>query len=272
MRLLMNAASETQARGRLDHALAASSGEERTRLQAVAALWAHLPDAWNLLEVVLGEARHDPSAASPEEAVAAWARTFDRLAERAPEAGVALYSLGDPGLLDRASRDIVDALQGWGDVAPGRLVLDLGCGIGRLCRPLSALGAEVVGVDVSAGMLLQARRRCAGSGVLGFVRLSGRDLAAFAVSSFDLVLAVDVFPYLNLARKAVARRHVEDIARLLRPGGRLVIANFSYPGDDRRDADELSAWLEPVGMALVAEPSRPFALWDGLVFRAQRAR
>ena len=243
------------------------------RIAAVGELWARLPDAWSLLSGVLDDARHDApamgEAASADATVASWTRIFDLLAVRAPEACVALYTLGDADLLERASREIVDALQRWGDLRPGMRVLDLGCGIGRLSGLIAASEAEVLGVDVSGGMLSQARRRCAVQPRAHFARLSGHDLAALADASFDLVLAVDVFPYLVLAGDTVARRHVMDIARVLRGGGRLVLANLSYRGDDQLDKAGLQGWLTEAGMTLLSPPARPFALWDGLGCRAE---
>ena len=86
--------------------------------------------------------------------------------------------------------------------------------------PLLARSCRVaVGIDVSAGMLTEARRRCTGFSNLLLVRSSGRDLKMFADGSFDLVLAVDSFPYLNLS--GIAEPIFAELARLLAPGGDL---------------------------------------------------
>ena len=50
------------------------------------------------------------------------------------------------------------------DVAPRR-ALDFGCGVGRVLIPLAARCGEVVGVDVSEGMLAEAKRNCADRGI-----------------------------------------------------------------------------------------------------------
>ena len=57
--------------------------------------------------------------------------------------------------------------QGWGtepvalmpDGLAGQRILDQGCGLGVACRYLAGLGARVVGLDLSSGMLVRARRR-----------------------------------------------------------------------------------------------------------------
>jgi SAM-dependent methyltransferase len=267
IRLLGCASSEDEARTILD---AASSEADHAgeRLAAVRAVWLRHPGAHTLVRDVLSDAKHVPATGRPDVGVAGWADTFDRLAARHPEAGVALYALGDPALLAAATGELVDALMAWGDVRTGGRVLDLGCGIGRLAKPLVASGAVVMGADISEGMLREARLRVAAAGLaLPLVRVAGRDLAAFADASFDTVLAIDMFPYLVLAGGGLAARHVAEAARVLRPGGRLVIANVSYRGTDETDIADLAAWSAPSGLELLAPPARPFTAWDGLVFR-----
>ena len=58
-------------------------------------------------------------------------RLFDRLVATNAEASVALYSLGEPGLLDAATLEVVELLERLGVLGPERQVLDIGCGIGR---------------------------------------------------------------------------------------------------------------------------------------------
>ena len=94
----------------------------------------------------------------------------------------------------------------------GRRVLDLGCGKGRFARSLMALGAEVVGLDLSAGMLAEA-------GGLLRVRGSARRLP-FDGGRFDAVLAVEVFEH--LAPQAIDRV-CREVLRVLEPGGTFVV-------------------------------------------------
>lgn len=103
-----------------------------------------------------------------------------------------------------------------GGLAPGRRALELGCGTGLFLEQVArASRADVTGLDLSSDLLAQARRRCAG--LLG-VRLArgNAERAPFPDGSFDVVYGSSVLHHLDTA--AVAR----EIARLLRPGGRLV--------------------------------------------------
>jgi SAM-dependent methyltransferase len=200
------------------------------------------------------------------DAVATIRDQFDRAVAIAPEASVALYSLGSPEILDRAACEIVTRLGHWGMLRADSSVLDIGCGIGRIEHVLAPRVGAITGIDVSPGMIAEARRRCWNLSNLSFAVCDGRDLAGFAENSFDLILAVDTFPYLFAADPAIAAAHIRDAARLLRPRGNLVILNASYRGDadaDRRDIAELARLY---GFTVERAGSRDFTLWDGLAF------
>ncbi len=198
--------------------------------------------------------------------VARIAAFFDRAVAHSPEAGVALYSLGDPAILAAATAEAVRWLDGAGLLPPGADVLDLGCGFGRVAAALSPRCRSVLGLDVSAGMVAEARRRHAGLPNARFEATPGQDLSALPAGAFDLVLAVDSFPY--LVQAGVAEAHVAGAARALRPGGALAALNLSYRGDPGRDRADAARWAEAHGMALEVAGATPFALWvAAFVFR-----
>ncbi|GAA0586888.1 class I SAM-dependent methyltransferase [Craurococcus roseus] len=201
--------------------------------------------------------------------VARIAAFFDRAVSHSPEAAVALYSLGDPGILAAATAEAVRWLEGADLLRPGADVLDLGCGFGRVAAALSPRCRSVLGLDVSAGMVAEARRRHAGLPNARFETTPGLDLSALPAGVFDLVLAVDSFPY--LVQAGVADAHVAGAARALRAGGALAALNLSYRGDPDRDRADAARWAEAHGMALEVAGATPFALWDGAVFAFRRA-
>ncbi|WP_228389496.1 demethylmenaquinone methyltransferase [Cumulibacter manganitolerans] len=125
------------------------------------------------------------------------------------------------GGLDRAWRSATrKALQ----LHPGERVLDLACGTGVSTVELSKSGAYAVGADLSFGMLAAGLRGSA-------VQRSGVPLIAgdalhlpFADAAFDAVTIS--FGLRNVVRTEEALR---EMARVVRPSGRLVVCEFSRP-------------------------------------------
>lgn len=104
-----------------------------------------------------------------------------------------------------------------GEHVQGKKALDFGCGTGRSTRFLRALGFDVVGVDIAAPMLAQARER----DPQGEYRLvPDGDLRSLASDAYDLVLSVFTFDNIPTMEKKVAL--FRSLARLLTTGGRIV--------------------------------------------------
>lgn len=196
---------------------------------------------------------------------------FDRAVAVSPEASVALYSLGTEATLERATAEITDCLRRWDLLGRNRTVLDIGCGIGRIERALAPEVAAITGIDISAGMIEEARRRWRKIANVAFRRCSGTDLADFGEATFDLILAVDSFPYLVAADPAIAARHVADAARLLRPGGALVIFNYSYSGDLAVDRAAVAQLAARYGLAVQRSGTRDLSLWDAATFLLRKS-
>ena len=248
MRLLMNAASPEAARATLRRAEA--------RIGPMAEVEALLTgEAFTTLKDVLAAVDRE-RAATPAD----WGRAFDRACAVSPTASVALYTLGDPERLRAATEEVVAWLALQGVLGPGRRVLEIGCGAGRFVEALAPHVGFVAGLDVSPLMAAEARRQARARANAAVVRTAGRDLSAFAGDSLDLVLAVDSFPY--LVKAGVAEAHLDDAARVLRPGGELVILNWSY-----------EAPYEPpptMGLEPVALSGRELRLWEGVGFRLRK--
>lgn len=193
-----------------------------------------------------------------------WAAEFDRAVAVSSEASVALYSFGDPLLLRTITEELVGKLVLWGAVRPHARVLDYGCGIGRVTQQLAAHAREVVGVDISMGMLREARARLCN---LANVELRHAQalLADKTVTRFDLILLVDVCPYLADATPLLA-----ELSSRLTPGASLIVMNWSYglrPAQQRARARSFARQHE---LVVVQAGTSEFDLWDGLVFHFRK--
>lgn len=195
---------------------------------------------------------------------------FDDLARTAPEAGVAIYSLGDPKLLDAATAELAAQIESWIPLA-GRTLLDFGCGIGRLAVALAPCCGKVVGIDLSPGMIAEAEQRAAGIADLSFRCVDAERLAIFEPASFDVIVAADSFPYLVALGEAAFARQLGELARLLRPGGDLLVFNWSYRGEPDRDIADARRLAPALGLDLLRAGEHPFRIWDASAFHLRRA-
>ncbi|MEP6943085.1 MAG: methyltransferase domain-containing protein [Betaproteobacteria bacterium] len=208
----------------------------------------------------------DRPAESVEHGIAFCRRLFDWSVAQSSESSVALYSLGNPAILEAATREVVELLVARGWVTSAREVLEIGCGIGRFEQALSPHVRSITGIDVSPRMIEEARQRSAELGNVSLLACTGHDLAPFADASFDLVMAVDSFPYLVQSGMALVERHFEEARRVLRPGGDLVIFEFSYRGDLGRDRDDVSRLAGAHDFTVRDNGTRALSLWDGVLF------
>jgi tocopherol O-methyltransferase len=149
------------------------------------------------------------------------------------------------GYTDDSTRGHTDALKNMNRVLaervkiqPGERVLDAGCGIGGSSLWLAAeRSADVVGITLAAKQVEMARGYAARRGLSDQVHFEQADFTAtpFPDASFDIVWAVESL--CHAPRKAAFYR---EAARLLRPGGRVVVADFVRAA---RPLDRTGEWL-----------------------------
>lgn len=128
-------------------------------------------------------------------------------------------------------------------VLAGRVALDAldaGCGTGFLTFELAARGHHVTGIDFAPAMLAEARRKAAGRGVSVSFEQADAEQLSFASASFDLVMSRHLLWTLPHPEAAI-----DEWIRVLRPGGRLVVADSQFdpgalappPGSARASAE-----------------------------------
>ena len=242
---------------------------QRQRLDELRQLLASRRERCEGLEPLL---RADPpNDEAGQDSVSGWARFFDAAVAQSAPASVALYSLGDPELLRAATAEVAGYFAEQGLLGPARRILQIGCGIGRFEAVLAPLVAEAHGIDISPGMIDAARQHCAGLINVHLACCSGKDLARFEDASLDMVYAVDSFPYLHESSGALLDTHFAETARVLAPGGDLLILNFSYRNDPEQDSRDIKGLAGVHGFEVLIDGAQPFRLWDGRVWRLRLA-
>jgi ubiquinone/menaquinone biosynthesis C-methylase UbiE len=96
------------------------------------------------------------------------------------------------------------------------VVLEIGCGTGRVLQHLSGFYREVHGIDISSEMVKQGELRLGHLPNVHFHHGNGYDLEPFADDSFDLVYSSFVFQH---TPKTTAYNYLLETGRVLRPGG-----------------------------------------------------
>ncbi len=212
----------------------------------------------------------------PEPDTIAMSRRWDELARRDSRFFIATDETDwDEATFFASGRGVVEQVMVWvGDDAPRGRMLEIGCGLGRMLIHFAERYTEAHGIDVSAAMIEQAGSRTLPENVHLHVG-SGRDLAAIATGSVDLVYSALVFQH--IADPGVIDDYLRETARVLSPGGRAVVHFDTRPGSVlerlykslpdpllprthrrfirryRRDADHLRARMRAAGLGIADE-------------------
>ncbi len=114
---------------------------------------------------------------------------------------------------------VVDDLQTLvGDFDPKNLiVLEIGCGIGRMTRYLAEVFKEIHGVDISGNMIQKAKSRLEGVSNAYCYETNGTDLSVFPNEIFHLVFSFIVFQH--IPSKKVIMNYLREVHRVLKTGG-----------------------------------------------------
>ena len=139
-----------------------------------------------------------------------------------------------------------------------KTALDVGCGEGRFCRMLADLGIATVGVDPVETMIQEARVRHSG----GTYHVGFAESLPCEYDAFDLVVA-----YLSLIDIDDLDAAVAQMTRVLKPGGRLLIANLSSFATSsasfgKRYCRDTGEELRPLGEYL--KEGKMWFEWDGI--------
>jgi cyclopropane fatty-acyl-phospholipid synthase-like methyltransferase len=144
------------------------------------------------------------------------------------------------GYWKKDTRNFAEALEntnkymaGLAGIKKGDHVLDAGCGVGGSSFYLARdRNARVTGITLSEKQLDFAKKKCNELKLQGQVDFLLGDFSktSFEDSSFDVVWAIESFIHVE-KKKALAK----EVARILKPAGRLIIADYFKPDDQQKD-------------------------------------
>jgi SAM-dependent methyltransferase len=115
-------------------------------------------------------------------------------------------------------------------------VLEVGCGLGRLLRPMSERVARATGVDISGEMIARAAQALADRPNVRLVRTDG-DFPGTPDASLDLVYSFVVFQH--VPSRAAVSRYFAEAGRVLRAGG---VLRFQADGRPRDPLEPIDTW------------------------------
>ena len=135
-------------------------------------------------------------------------------------------------------------------VHAGDEVLDVATGTGNAAIPAAATGARVTGLDIAPGLLDIARARTAHAGVTVELVEGDAEALPFADATFDVVISTLGVQFAPHHEPTAA-----EVARVLRPGGRIALCNWTPQGYIGRFFSTLSPYM-PAPPAGVSPPPR----------------
>jgi MOSC domain-containing protein YiiM/SAM-dependent methyltransferase len=169
--------------------------------------------------------------------------TIHPAAARGFEAGADIYERARPDYPSDAVQTIVERL----DLRPGRTVLELGAGTGKLTRLLVPSGARIVALEPVAGMRAKLAT-IVGDGDGVEIVDGTAEAIPLPAASVDAVVVAQAFHWFD------AIRALSEIHRVLRPGGRLLLAW------NRRD--ESVPWVRGMGDRIRTLAGDEPQVWD----------
>lgn len=111
------------------------------------------------------------------------------------------------------------------ELKPGTRMLDVGCGAGQIAIPAARAGVHVTGVDIAANLIEQARARAKAEGVEAQFDEGDAEMLPYQDASFDVVVSLIGAMFAPRPDMVAA-----ELVRVCRPGGRIVMANWTPEG------------------------------------------
>ena len=155
-------------------------------------------------------------------------KVWSALSTTHDQAKLHVIGVTDEGALRATGEETVKFLQETVGIRKDDVVLEIGCGIGRVGKLVAPLCRKWIGCDVASNMLSLAAERLKDLPNVELKEISGYDLKGVGDASADLVYSTVVFMHLESWDRY---NYVLEGFRVLRPGGRIYVDNINLCSD-----------------------------------------
>lgn len=118
----------------------------------------------------------------------------------------------------------IEILENW-QIAPNQRLLDIGCGSGQSAIPAARMGHNVTGIDIAENLIEYANEVANAEGLDATFDVGDAEDLPYENNSFDVVITMIGAMFAPRPEKVAS-----EIARVLRPGGKLYMANWTPNG------------------------------------------
>ncbi len=137
----------------------------------------------------------------------------------------ATWNSGDYGAFAKyMEKGALDLLAGW-KIPAGARLLDVACGAGQIAIPAARAGIHATGLDLAPNWLEQARARAAAEGLNVQFDEGDAEQLPYPDASFDVVVSVVGAMFAPRPERVAA-----ELLRVTRPGGRIIMVNWTASG------------------------------------------
>lgn len=133
----------------------------------------------------------------------------------------------------------IEILKNW-KIAPGQRLLDIGCGSGQTAIPASRMGHKVTGLDIAENLIEHADEVAKLEGLDARFDVGDAENLPYEDNSYDVVISMIGAMFAPRPEKVVS-----EIARVLRPGGKLYMANWTPAGMPAQMFKTVAAIMPP---------------------------
>jgi len=155
-------------------------------------------------------------------------KVWSALSTTEDQAKLHVIGVTDEAALQETGEETLRFLQETVGIGKDDVVLEIGCGIGRVGKIVAPLCRKWVGCDVAANMLSLTAQRLKDLSNVELLEISGYNLSGVADASVDVVYCTVVFMHLESWDRY---NYILEAFRALRPGGRIYVDNINLCSD-----------------------------------------